>query len=1241
MSNGSDILTANLNVTIDLTTWILSWNSSSGFYEIQFNGSDSQPGLGTHSLFVQANKHGSQYNSDGTESLIIRKDPSSIQITWPSGYNVTYVEQTKVVVFYRMSNGTAIQSATVNITISGTTWPLVWNSTSSAYERVFNGNDDPPGLGTHTPTIMAQGNIYVAQSADTQLIIRKEPTTATPNWWAESFVYANSTVLSVEYRDTYGALITGATQRIVIVNGTQYTMSESAGTYWYQMDYRLGMGYHTVQVNISKAGYEFSYIDSIHFNITENPTQLYVTWSATNIDYVGQSDLTVQYWDVFGSRDVTIGMVVANLTIDGSILLPLTTVGNFWIVNLTGVFLDLGAHDVVIRFWAPNYQYQENYTQLVVSQVTTDPLLLTWEPNNVTIEYVQSLNLTVDYTFNSEDVPGTATVNVTIDGITYDLLYSGGLWRVSIPGDQVGVGVYNAAISAWLYGYTAQSNVTYNVNVTLAANSFVVYWEPIDGMISFVEEVNISVVYTYDYLPILDATVKVFINGTRNYTLVYSAFDDMWHTTLLGSDLGLGLWNATVTANRTGHQTGSEWNFLSVTRDLLQISTNWTVDTIDYVSSQSLLIGCNSSEVEAVMDANILVEIGSQSYSVTNEGGGFYSTILGPFLSIGVSSVDITISGSWFYTSTLNLSLTVDPTGTQQSISLSNLTIYYDQYVSGSANYTMLNGSFVLGSNIEISAAGLGIVPTGTIGSWSFEIYGDVLGAGNHSCYLNMSTYGYEPQILEFYIVVELIPTGMSIHGPSWMYVNDTSTMRVQWADGRDGSDIDGENIAIQWSGAYSVELLPSGAFNLTILTYGLASGNYSLNVTLTGTGYWYIWAAPIIEVRQLPLNLVPSQPLVEYEMEEVTLWVYALNDYHDTNVTWAEITATFEGEVYSLSYDSTLGIYIIDIQLDSSHSPGVYMISISALADDFIESNATVSLTILEKSTYSFSISLPSEILPSTEITVTVYLHAGGTPVPGQSINLLYVLSLSDESHPLSNLTLVTGSDGTVSALIQISEDAVNIEVWAVYQGSREAWAIESDHADIEIEQESTEPSGPLTVDPVTITLVGGTSAGALVLVLIRKRRGIGSRTSTAAISAAASVAPSIGDSVAQMGYGMAADGSVRVPDISDSVSEFLGLSSEDASSYATYLSGLGIVTTVTIASKSRTKKKPLDKQKTSDRMKELLRSSSTGLTRAEIADSLNISIRKTRELVSELLKSGEFEEIQKGRRRMIKFKK
>jgi hypothetical protein len=71
MNNGTDLPGSIVNVTIGINMWELIWNSTEGAYIIRFNGSDSPPGLGVHSLIIRAWKHGYQGVTDTNQMLIM------------------------------------------------------------------------------------------------------------------------------------------------------------------------------------------------------------------------------------------------------------------------------------------------------------------------------------------------------------------------------------------------------------------------------------------------------------------------------------------------------------------------------------------------------------------------------------------------------------------------------------------------------------------------------------------------------------------------------------------------------------------------------------------------------------------------------------------------------------------------------------------------------------------------------------------------------------------------------------------------------------------------------------------------------------------------------------------------------------------------------------------------------------------------------------------------------------------
>jgi hypothetical protein len=117
MSNGSAVLSATVNVTIDLKPWVLVWDVLTETYRITFNGSDVQPGFGTHILTIQTTQIGYENQIDITHNLTLREEPSSIMIDWTNTNDITYIETTMLSVNYTMSNGSAVTGAEVNVTI--------------------------------------------------------------------------------------------------------------------------------------------------------------------------------------------------------------------------------------------------------------------------------------------------------------------------------------------------------------------------------------------------------------------------------------------------------------------------------------------------------------------------------------------------------------------------------------------------------------------------------------------------------------------------------------------------------------------------------------------------------------------------------------------------------------------------------------------------------------------------------------------------------------------------------------------------------------------------------------------------------------------------------------------------------------------------------------------------------------------------------------------------------------------
>ena len=852
MSNTSIILGASVNVTIGGITHNLIWNNTQGAYGILLNGSDNPPGLGSHSLVINASKYGFSYSENLTETLTLSKDPTTIEVMWPDGSSITYVESTILRVYYRMSNGSPITTGILNVAIGVDDWELVWNATTQAYHTTFTGDMNPPGLGTFTLSITASGDIFASQSTSTSLTITEEPTSANAAWLTYTIDWTQSVILGIDYMDNSGLLIEDATQKTITVDGFNYLLQGTNGTYWIEFNNSFDLGHHNIIVNISKFGYEYAVNASISFDIVEANTDLVLVWNFITIDYLGQIILSADYTYSGTGDSIPIGLVEANITIDGITTLNLIPSGNLWTRTLDGDYLNLGSHSVVIRCQAYGYTYAESSETLSVTEVSTISSEITWTPSNLTIEYTESLELVMDYTHSVGDVPATAIVNVTIDGRLYNLTYSAGAWRVSIPGSDLGIGIFDADISAWLYGYELRTNVTTGINVTLAANSFLVTWEPWNLTPTYIDQVNLTVVYTEDFSPILDATVKLYINGS-DYDLVYSAVDEMWHFSIDAATIDLGVWNVTVTANKTGYADGFFTDILTVvetptTFSLLNSGTTFYYDEITTIDVYYQLVNLSSVPGAGISFALDSIE------QTTVWNADHWSTVLnGTVLDIGVHTFSISVSVYGYETQSDTLEITVLQI-TTSIITDADFAMYARESVSFRFTYIDDRTSTPIFAT-EFEYIWSEFYTVNMLPNYTFvvTIGGSDFHVGNYTFQLTMGRLGFENSTDSVDIVVMPIPTEFVYYPTFSQYENETILIEVQLFDSAHSTPIDWANVTIELEGVGYIAIYDGSNYTYSVsfrLPARITPGNY--NLWLYGDAEDCIFAMELAEVEIL-----------------------------------------------------------------------------------------------------------------------------------------------------------------------------------------------------------------------------------------------------------------------------------------------------------------------------------------------------------------------------------------------------
>ncbi|MHA2014341.1 MAG: hypothetical protein ACTSUH_01125 [Candidatus Thorarchaeota archaeon] len=974
LANGTSVSDAWVNVTIGTNTWDLTWNMTSQLYEIRFNGSDIPPGFGDHSLYVNAWKSGYEAQSDNTHSLILREEPTALTVQWSAGNDITYIERTVLQVRYTLLDDAPITDATVNMTIDGTTYDLTWNATSGFYEFEFVGSSSWPGFGFWNLNVSAWKPNYVSQYDDTQTLhVREDPTTVQVSWTNSVIDWTQSVILRVNYTDSHGHPITGATQRDVVVNGTLYTLAPSGSSYLIEFNNSFDIGYHIVYVNLSKYGYTYGERSGITFTIQEAPTTLSVFWG----------------------------------------------------------------------------------------------------PANVTIDYTQSLNLTVDYVYQGGgDVPASATVNVTIDGHVYDLTYSGTEWVVSIPGSDVGIGIFTATIHAWLYGYEAQSNVTNNLNVTLAPNSFIVTWEPSSLNATYVQTLNVSVIYTHDYDPIVGATVRLIIDDTRTYDFVYNSTTERWHLSIQADEIGIGVRNITVRANKTGYDTGVEKSILRVNIDQSQVTTSWTTETLYYTHQTTLEVTVRDSFGRPMNDALVNVTYRGTEYSLNSNGVGVYSLLLNGSDGMGVCPITVNTFRYGMTNHTLGLTLTIAETPTTLTVDTTVLAyngsqieiLYHDGSIRVRATAEDVDSNRLNGMTVNLTVGGAVYDLTlEANGVYSVEIDAEALGVGEHLLTVRADAYGYTGVVHEYGVTVLPIPTHVvsSQPIPETIVLNWTIDIVFEFIDDHTGARLAPASVDITWDKTLNVTEIESGRFQVTIDTFALSIGNHAFSVVFSLENYSSASVSQTVNVRAAFTTISAPARYTVPENETRTFTVTYFDVDHNVPIDWASVVVQIGTNQYEMKYTGG-GTYAASIWLQLS--PGEYVITYAAEATGCHSNTTTSVLVITEKYAVTIEPDLPTSATEGSAITLgaTIRRADTGDPLAGVILTFTVVSRMDNDTILTDTLSDTTNPEGYASQAFLVPMDVTNITVTITYAGSDQYWSAHAESQTIPVQKSFFPPLSP-----------------------------------------------------------------------------------------------------------------------------------------------------------------------------------
>ncbi|MHA2377560.1 MAG: hypothetical protein ACXAB9_15510, partial [Candidatus Thorarchaeota archaeon] len=483
--------------------------------------------------------------------------------------------------------------------------------------------------------------------------------------------------------------------------------------------------------------------------------------------------------------------------------------------------------------------------------------------------------------------------------------------------------------------------------------------------------------------------------------------------------------------------------------------------------------------------------------------------------------------------------------------------------------------------------------------------------------------YGYTSTTYTFQITVNAIPTLLEVQGRYWLYVNDTSQLRITFRDGRTNDPIVADSTGITWASTFDLNAFENNTYELVIQSIGLHYGVETIEFEFFKVGYDDADGQQSIELRLLPVNLIFDSIASQYENETVIISTQLIDTAHSTYIHWADISLLLDESEYDMVYDSEQQEYIAHIYLGPSITPGDYVITLSAIATDCMSSSDNITLTVMAKSSFGLNIEVPIQARVGDSLVVSISLKDQSQPVVGITVMIQITWTMIDDTIDYVEEMVTTNSSGQAELTIDIPARAIEARIQAQYLGSIDSWPVVTAVEVITIESGGSDPLSviiELLKNPVTLALVVGTPAMSIAgLALLRRRRKSLKTTSstipeldalsTGILEKAERFSISRIDPDSPIFYRMK-DGKILIlSEVNKSLQETLnevGLNSMD---YTTFLEKMGIIAGIGVLGKAVISSPKTDiSQYLLEKIKTSLISNDVGLTRRELAEHLGV---------------------------------
>ncbi|TXT55978.1 MAG: exported protein of unknown function [Candidatus Thorarchaeota archaeon] len=1072
--------TALVNITINSLTWSL--NYSNGFWEGSIIGEDI--GIGIFTAEIAAWLYGYEEQLNLTYNVNITEASNTYVVIWePSDRTISYIELFNISVIYT-HNYEPISDAIINVTFDGSiTYNLTFSETDERWHFSINGTN--LDLGVHNILIEAWAQGYKTGLTISSVFVSNVTTWFNMDWnpLDAKVDHLSKINLTLDYQHSSGNVpsdailnltINGMTSPLILINNRWYISINGSD---------LGKGEFSAYIQGWRYGFEYI-TNTTNVNITIAFTNIEYKNSNLSFQYMGQFDIQFNYSYSISGETINILSPNANLTIDGETTIELNQTGDTWTANITGEFLDLGEHEIIFSFWAEGYQEQLLILSLYVENESTY-LSVDWNPSNVTIQYTETLEIFVDYEYDTSDVPDTSIVNVTIDAHHYSLSYNGGQWYISIPGETIGIGVFEAVIEAWTYGFEYKTNTTFGINITLAANSFIVDWCPDVLETSFITEFEIRVYFTHDWQPILGANVCLIKNGTIIDYFSYNSTNESYDLLISAKTIDLGLWNITVYANKIGYENQWDSKIYTVIEDSTTHQLSWTTMQISYVNSTTLRVNLTASDHTPLPSVTFQATIDNKIFSGNEVVEGCYEFILGPELSIGIHNITFDASKYGYSFNLPTPSIEIIEAATEAFFHINNKELYYDEALSLSIIYELTNGSVIESATCQLEIDDKPISVQWDFDHWYVTIFSNSLGIGNHNGSLNLTLYGYESQTIDFNLTIQNIPTRLDVSGSFFSYVNQSFTLEIVLTDLRNNSPITPVTFDISWSELFHIDVNSSEVYQIVFITEGFHVGSVPLAISILNEGISDSEWTGSIDIRAIPLNIMTEEEISQYENEMVNISVSIRNAITDDNVCWSKVDLSSD-IINTTLYWNDISQYEVSFELPSDN-PGNYTLILSIETYDCENYTLSIELEILEKATITITLSSEAEVIAGEDLQVSALVERNNQPVMGAIIEFHATILMNDGSERILEDSQISNNEGICTATFSIPLEAKSLQVWASYDGNVQNHNATSSFSSVSVYSARAQ-IGELLWNTFSNPLALILFAGLISIILIRK---------------------------------------------------------------------------------------------------------------------------------------------------------